>query len=252
MADSARVDSSVYVGPDAMVLGSAVLKGNVRVEDHAIVANQVTASDNVVVCGHAIVDGGGWVYDDGWKEGTVTLSGNDVIGDSAGGCNSCKVSGNAKVLQKAYLADAVTIGDDAVAKGMAYVYGTASYTGTAILDGDFCNDQSKNSGVNYGWLDDNGGHRTEDGYTAAYEFTDESKVWAKDKYAATDALISGAQHAETGFVDLTVVHIARLGAPVDRVQLCRIQQTVLSQQVKIQRFLIMGIDVLPDCGAGII
>lgn len=193
VADSAKVDSSVYVGPDAMVLGNAVLKGNVRVEDHAIVANQVTASDNAIICGHAIVDGGGWVYDNGWKSGTVTLSGNAVIGDSAVVFNSCKVSGNAKVLQKAYLADAVTIGDDAVAKGMAYVYGTASYTGTAILDGDFCNDQSKNSGVNYGWLDDNGGHRTEDGYTAAYEFTDESKVWAKDKYAATDALISGAQ-----------------------------------------------------------
>ncbi|MCI7804819.1 MAG: DUF6055 domain-containing protein [Oscillospiraceae bacterium] len=193
VADSARVDDSVYVGPDAMVLGNASLTGNVRVEDHAIVANSTTASDNVVISGHAVVDGGGMIYDNGWIFGSVTLSGNAVIGDSAVVTNSCKVSGNAKVLQKAYLADAVTVSDNAVIKGMSYVYGKGVYSGTAILDGDYSNEQTKDSGVGFGWLDDYGWHDTEDGYVAAYDFAENTSAWAQDKYAATNALQKGAQ-----------------------------------------------------------
>ena len=193
VANSAKVADSVYVGPDAMVLGSADLSGNVRVEDHAVVANGVTATDNVVISGHAIVDGGGMIYDNGWKFGTVQLSGNAVISDSAVVTNSCTVSGNAKILQKAYLAEAVTVKDDAVVKGMSYVYGKGVYSGTAILDGDYSNEQTKDSGVGFGWLDDYGWHSTSDGYIAAYEFSTDRSVWAQDKYACTDALIQGAE-----------------------------------------------------------
>ena len=193
VADSAQVEDSVYVGPDAMVLGNAVLTGNVRVEDHAIVAGSTTASDNVVISGHAVVDGGGMIYDNGWIFGSVTLSGNAVIGDSAVVTNSCKVSGNAKVLQKAYLTDAVTVSDNAVIKGMSYVYGKGVYSGTAILDGDYSNEQTKDSGASFGWLDDHGWYDTEDGYTAAYDFTENTASWAQDKYAASNALQRGAQ-----------------------------------------------------------
>lgn len=193
VADSANVADSVYVGPNAMVLGSATLTGNVRVEDYAIVAGSTTAKDNVVISGHAVVDGGGWVYDNGWKFDNVELSGNAVISDGAVVTNSCKVSGNAKVLQKAYLAEAVTVSDNAVVKGMSYVYGKGSYTGTVILDGDYCNEQTKDSGVGFGWLDDRGWYSTEEGYVAAYDFSTERSVWAQDKYATTDALIRGAE-----------------------------------------------------------
>ncbi|MDD7516493.1 DUF6055 domain-containing protein [Ruminococcus flavefaciens] len=193
VSDSARVDASVYVGPDAMVLGNAALTGNVRVEDHAIVANSAKISDNAVISGHAVVDGGGWVYDNGWKQGTVNISGDAVVSDSAVVSNSCSVSGSAKIMQKAFLAEAVTVKDNAVVKGMSYLYGKGAYSGTAILDGDYSNEQTKNSGVGFGWLDDYGWHNTEDGYTAAYDFSTERSVWAQDKYAATDAYISGAQ-----------------------------------------------------------
>lgn len=193
VADSANVADSVYVGPNAMVLGSATLTGNVRVEDYAIVAGSTTANDNVVISGHAVVDGGGWVYDNGWKFDNVELSGNAVISDGAVVTNSCKISGNAKVLQKAYLAEAVTVSDNAVIKGMSYVYGKGSYTGTVILDGDYCNEQTKDSGVGFGWLDDRGWYSTEEGYVAAYDFSTERSVWAQDKYATTDALIRGAE-----------------------------------------------------------
>lgn len=193
VADGANVADSVYVGPNAMVLGSATLTGNVRVEDYAIVAGSTAAKDNVVISGHAVVDGGGWVYDNGWKFDNVELSGNAVISDGAVVTNSCKVSGNAKILQKAYLAEAVTVSDNAVVKGMSYVYGKGSYTGTVILDGDYCNEQNKDSGVGFGWLDDRGWYSTEEGYIASYDFSTEKSVWAQDKYAATDALIRGAE-----------------------------------------------------------
>ncbi|MDD6279623.1 MAG: DUF6055 domain-containing protein [Oscillospiraceae bacterium] len=193
VSDNANVEDSVYVGPNAMVLGSANLTGNVRVEDYAIVANSVNASDNVVISGHAVVDGGGMIYDNGWVFGSVTLSGNAVISDSAVVTNSCKVSGNAKVLQKAYLAEAVTVSDNAVIKGMSYVYGKGNYSGTAILDGDYSNEQTKDSGVGFGWLDDYGWHSTEDGYIASYGFDSNTNVWAQDTYAATDALMLGTE-----------------------------------------------------------
>ena len=194
VADSASVADSVYVAPNAMVLGNANLSGNVRIEDYAIVAGSTKVTDNAVICGHAVVDGGGMIYDNGWKFGSVTVSGNAVIGGSAVVSNSCTVSGNAKILQNAYLAEAVTVTDNAVVKGMAYVYGKANYSGSAILDGDYCNEQTKNSGVGFGWLDDYGWHATQDGYIASYDFSDCSGNWAKDTYATTDAIISGAEY----------------------------------------------------------
>ena len=196
VADSASVADSVYVGPNAMVLGNANLSGYVRVEDYAVVANSVTAQDNVLICGHAVVDGGGMVYDNGWKFGSVTLSGNSVVGGSAVVSNSCSVSGNAKVLQKAYLAEAVKMSDNAVAKGMTYVYGSNSYTGSAILDGDFCNDKALSDGVNFGWLDDYGHHSLSDSYIASYDFGSSSEYWAKDGNTATNARQLGAEWSE--------------------------------------------------------
>jgi len=195
VADSASVADSVYVGPNTMVLGEANLSGHVRVEDYAVVADSVTATDQVVISGHAIVDGGGMIYDNGWKFGSVTLSGNAVIGDSAVVTNSCTVSGNAKVLQKAYLAEAVTVSDDAVVKGMAYVYGKANYSGSTILDGDYSNEQTKNSGVGFGWLDDYGWYETADGYVANYDFTEQTAVWGKETSAATNIRQMGAEWA---------------------------------------------------------
>ena len=189
---SARVADSVYVGPDAMVLGNAVLTGNVRVEDHAVVANSVTATDNVIISGHAVVNGGGWVYDNGWYEGSVKLSGSAQISGSAVVYNSCTVSDNAKVLQKAYLSEGTTVKDSAVVMGMAAPTGRSTYSGTAILDGDYTNSENKQSGIGYGWLDDYGWIQAQDGMTSGYDFSGRSDVWAADSNASTDALVKGA------------------------------------------------------------
>lgn len=194
VSDSARVADTVYVGPNAMVLGNANLSGSVRVEDYAVVANSVIAQDNVVISDHAIVDGGGWVYvNGGWTQGSVTLSGNAVVCGSAVVTNSCSVTGNAKVQQKAYLAEAVKLKDNAVAKGMTYIYGSSAFSGSAILDGDFCNDKAVSDGINFGWLDDYGHHSAPESYIASYDFSNASEYWAKDSNTATNARQSGAE-----------------------------------------------------------
>lgn len=194
VADTAKVDDSVYVSPDAMVLGNAVLTGNARVEDYAIINGDVSVSDNAVISGHAIINGGGYYYSDGWKLGKVTISGNAQVGDSAVVITGCTVSGNAKVLQKAYITEASTITDNAVVKGMTYLYGSGNVSGNTILDGDFANDTFKTDKLNFGWLDpDHGSYQISEGYVAGYDFDTERSVWAEDEYAVSDALIQGAQ-----------------------------------------------------------
>ena len=196
VADTASVSDSVYVGPDAMVLGYAKLSGNVRVEDYAVVANSVTAQDNAVISGHAVVDGGGWYYDNGWKQGSITLSGNAVISGSAVVTGACSVSDNAKVLQKAYLEGGAKLTGNAVAKGMAYSYGSPLYSGNTILDGDYANEKSVSGGVNFGWLDDSGSHSISESYVAGYDFSSESRYWAKDSSTCTNARQIDAEWSE--------------------------------------------------------
>ena len=193
VADGAAVADSVYVAPNAMVLGSANVSGNVRIEDYAIVAGSATVKDNAVISGHAIVDGGGMVYDNGWKFGSVTVSGNAVVSDSAVVSGLSTLSGNAKVLQKAYLAENITVSDEATVKGMSYCYGTGNYSGQAVLDGDYANTETRTSGISFGWLDDTVSRAYTDGMMLGYDFADESAVWAADKHTATNAEIRGAE-----------------------------------------------------------
>lgn len=195
VADSAKVADSVYVGPNAMVLGNAKLSGNVRVEEHAVVANSVTAQDNVVICGHAVVDGGGWVYDNGgWKQGSVDIRGNAIISGSAVVSNSCSVSDNAKVQHKAYLSDGVKLSGDAVARGMAYLYGTTAYSEYTILDGDYSNDKAQKNHVNYGWLDDHGYRYIPESHIGSFEFAGYRECWENDRHTFINARLLGTKY----------------------------------------------------------
>ena len=193
VSNRAKVDNTVYVGKDAMVLGSARVTGNVRIEDHAIVAGMAVVKDNAVISGHAVVDGGGWVYINDWQQGNVEISGNAVITDSAVVALSGKVSGNAKVTQKAYISDAVSVKDNAEIKGMSYIYGDAAYSGKAITDGDYSNNEKKDSGIGFGWLDEGGWYAIPDGYIASYDFSNSSVNWVNDRYTATNARKIGAE-----------------------------------------------------------
>ena len=193
VADTARVSDSVYVGPDAMVLGSANVSGNVRITDHAVVAGNTVIKDSAVIADHAVVHGGGWVYINEWISGSVEISGNAVVSGSAVVTGMCSLSGSAKVSQKAYVCDAVTVTDHAVIKGNSYVYGSGAYSGQAITDGDYANNETKSSGVGFGWLDEGGWHQTADGCIAAYDFSEKTGIWAKEASTATNARQTGAE-----------------------------------------------------------
>ena len=191
--NTASVADSVYVGKDAMVLGSAKISGNARIEDHAVVAGTAVVKDQAVISGHAVIDGGGWVYLNGWKTGNVEVSGNAVITDSAVAAIGATISGDAKICQKAFVTEAATVTDHAVIKGMSYLTGDAVYSGQVITDGDYANTVSKDNGIGFGWLDENGWYEISDGYSAFYDFSDETEYWAKDQSSATNALQIGAE-----------------------------------------------------------
>ena len=55
--ESARVDETAYVGPDAMVLDRARVLGNARVEGFAVVMDDAVLKDNAKVFGGALVNG---------------------------------------------------------------------------------------------------------------------------------------------------------------------------------------------------
>ena len=195
VANSAKVEDSVYVAPNAMVLDSATVQGNVRIEDYAIVAGSANIKDHAVISGHAVVDGGGWVYDNGWKSGTVNVSGNAVISGSAVVSGLCNISGDAQILQKAFLTESVTVTDHAAVKGVSYCYGTGNYSGQVILDGDYANTETLTGGTAFGWLDDTVSRKFTDGMMLGYDFAKSGVNWAADQYTATDAQINGAEWA---------------------------------------------------------
>ena len=98
--DSAKVDESCYVGPDAWI------SGNAQVYGYAQVSGDARVSGNAQVYGDARVSGNAQVYGDAWVYGNA-----QVYGDAW-------ISGNARVY------------------GYAQVYGDARVSGYACVSGD--------------------------------------------------------------------------------------------------------------------
>ena len=83
VADTATVEETAYVGPDARVYGDAVVFGNARVYGDAAVYGTARVSDNAVVFGNARVYGTAWVSDNAVVYGTAWVYGNArVYGDA--------------------------------------------------------------------------------------------------------------------------------------------------------------------------
>lgn len=57
VANTAKVDKSVYVGPHAIVYGQAELTDKVRVEGTSQVSGHAKLSGNAVIAGNAWIDG---------------------------------------------------------------------------------------------------------------------------------------------------------------------------------------------------
>ena len=81
--NTARVETSVYVGPDATVSGNARVSGNTWVSGNAQVFGNAFVSGNAQVTGDALVSGNAQVSRNARVFGNAQVSGNTwVSGDS--------------------------------------------------------------------------------------------------------------------------------------------------------------------------
>lgn len=187
VASGARVDASVYVGPNACVLGTATVSGNARIEDYAIVSGSAKVSGNAVISGFAMVTSTSW-----WQSPTVTD--NAIVSDYAVVGGASQISGSARVLESAYLIDNTTVSGNGVAKGISFCYGTCSISGAGIADGDYADDTNVTKGATYGWLEGQtyaDSRTTTQGIYAKYDFSRQSNSVVYNSNSATNAVLRG-------------------------------------------------------------
>lgn len=178
VAETARVDDSVYVGKNAKVLGYTTVTGNAQIKDYAAVTGAAKVSGNAIISGHAVV------------AENATVKDNAIVSDSAGVMGNSIVSDNARVLESGLVFNNYNVSGNATVKGVSYGLAKGSATGQAITDGDYYDDSSRTlqAGAVYGWASPDAYANSRpynDGQFAGLEFdTDSSKI-AKDNYIST-------------------------------------------------------------------
>jgi len=144
VANTATVDATAYVGPDAQVLNTAQVRNNARIEEFAVVRNAAQVRDNAVVSGHAMVYENARVY------------GNAKVRDWAMIFGSTELYENARAIGQAGWG----VGEagspkrgfgSAVLKGVTSVYSPSTFSGSLITDGDTANGGTGDKGVHFGW-----------------------------------------------------------------------------------------------------
>ena len=138
--DSATVNSTAYVGPNALVYDTAQVRGYARIEDYAQVLTTSQVRDNAIVSGHAVIKDQAQIYGYAKIRDWATVDGNAQIYE------------NARVIEHAYVGQHVTYFGNAIIKGCAQDYdldGThyPAVSGCAIKDGDCTNYGSMTKGV---------------------------------------------------------------------------------------------------------
>jgi carbonic anhydrase/acetyltransferase-like protein (isoleucine patch superfamily) len=122
VANTATVNASAYVGPNARVLGTAKIYNNARVEDYAVVMDSATVQNNAIVSGHALVMGSALIRDYARIRDRAIVQ-SSTVRDSALVEDYASVSGSA------------TIRDTAIVQGCSTISGgTLSDTGIAGYD----------------------------------------------------------------------------------------------------------------------
>lgn len=145
-ASTAVVDATVYLGPNAQVLGSAQVRGTARIEDYAVVKDSARVT-NSVISGHALVEGNAKVYGSAKVRDWGHVFGYAEIFESGkviehGNCGD----GSAATHTKVY--------GNAIVKGTTYVYDTSTFNGCLIMEGDSANGNgttATSAGVHFGW-----------------------------------------------------------------------------------------------------
>ena len=138
VSSKAKVDASVYVGPDAVVNGGTV-SGNARIEDFAVIDGG-TISGNAVVRGRALV-----------TAGTI---GDDAVLEEDAWLVSGSITGKAKVGALSIIVN-TTVTDNAQVYGVMWALNGKKLSGTAQLRGDLENnfDKEISKGIFYGMVD---------------------------------------------------------------------------------------------------
>ena len=185
VADSAKVDATAYVGPEAMVLGKAKVLGNARVEDFAVAMGNAVVKDNATLSGHALVRDDAQVYDNGKVRDWATVQGR------------WKVYENGRALERAYLHDRGELFGHATIKGNAPDYGGAKVEGHAIVDGDCANSANVDHQVLLCWvwgIDQKYANSRPDtgGLCCNCRFTRQSPIYALDQFGVAHGYLMGA------------------------------------------------------------
>jgi hypothetical protein len=186
-ASSATVDASAYIGPNAMVLGTAKVYGNSRIEDFAVVDKSAVIgrngqADNPVVSGHAYVTDTAQVYghakvrDYGWVWGASKVYDNAIVMAHTM-LNGATVYGSA-VMNQAPLRDP-NLNFNGSYSGSAQVGGDCSSLGVMNSDrGVWCEFPAISVADNkYQYL--------------GYNFQKKSSVFAMDQYGMNHSYLLG-------------------------------------------------------------
>ena len=173
-SSTASVASTAYIGPNARVLGYAVVKGSARVEDNAIVSGHALLRDSAIARGNAKVREHAMMEDNTIAEGNA------------------RVGGHTWMLETARATDNATI------KGAAQVFGSGVVSGDAVLDGDSVTGANVSNGFQFGWAwggqaPDVIASRTAPAMLfSSYDFSSAHPYAVKDKYGVTDAPLVGS------------------------------------------------------------
>lgn len=184
VSSKAKVEASVYVGPNAVVNGGTV-SGNARIEDFAVVDGG-TISGKAVVRGRALVSAG-------------TIGDNAVLEDDAW-LVSGSISGNAKVGAISIIVNS-TIADDAQVYGVMWAVTDKKLSGTAQIRGDLENNFDKEimKGVFYGMVNTDMLNNPNFGANLTAPPTDATADYANAKwYAIAEDSTTSSEGGESG------------------------------------------------------
>jgi hypothetical protein len=194
VADTAKVDATAYIGPEARVLGSAQVAGQARVLDHAVIAGAAVVSDQAEVSGHSIVKGEAKIRDAARVRGHAFVGGRVQLRERA------------RVADLVDLQEHIEISGDACVRGISAPLDGSKASGHAILDADYAMAFQLADGVHFhhipwgGWyFDEVAAKLTKPrGLVASYAFRETEGAQAMDEFGALVAPIRGAPERRTG------------------------------------------------------
>ena len=148
VAVSAQVDDTAYVGPDAMVLEAAHVKGYARIVGKAVVRQSAQVSDHAVISGYARVGE------------QAQVSGQAQVGGYAKLAGKAKLTGNARLMEYATVDGDGMVSGDVMIRGFGEVHltPTVAVTGTAQFAEDLevhftgCKVATFDHGLFYGFM----------------------------------------------------------------------------------------------------